>query len=201
MEGQAVFKMVRESYKIAERKAQELLKELSPDFGMVDTDKIVELVQEKTNYNVKVYKTDFSRLGIKEIEDFGGLISIIKKKQLSSNGQAAIYLNSKNSPQMMRFSLMHEVGHLVTAIDSLEEGKAYASPLISADITYLNEERIKNNAFLEKEQAANIFALSILMPKELFQVATRQYTVEKLSNIFGVTEEAVLSRFLMLKAE
>ena len=197
-----MFDMARESYKIAEKKAQELLTEISPMLGMLDTDKVVALVQDKTKYKVKVYRADFSELGIDGIENLGGFISVIKKKESSSDGIAAIYLNSKNSPQMMRFSLMHEVGHLMTMdLEKLKVGHALASPHISANIYYLNEEKIGNDKFLEDEQAANIFALSILMPEDKFLTACKQFAIEDLAGIFGVTPEAVLSRCYMLMSE
>ena len=186
----------------AEQKAQELLRELNPSVGMIDTDQVVQLVQKRTNYDIKVRRGDFSRIGIDDLSNFGGMISIIKKSTHQSKGQAIIYLNTKkSSPQMMRFSLMHEIGHLMTSnLETLEQGKVYVSPQINADITYLNDAKIQNDEFLEKEQAANIFALSILMPKEQFKIISKQCVISKIANIFGVTEEAVLSRFLMMEA-
>lgn len=192
---------MRTKFITAEKEAFELSKKM-PQLFRMDTDEVVKLVQKKTKYNIKVFSTDFSLLKIDGLDDCGGLISVVKQKNGVKRGEARIYLNSKNNPEMMRFSLMHEIGHLVLFdIENLSEGKTLVSAHINADITYLSEQVIGDNDYLESEQAANIFALSILMPKELFEIAGKIYSVEKLANLFGVTKEAVLSRFMMLESE
>lgn len=193
--------MKRERFITAEHEAQELSKKL-PQLFRVDTDEIVKLVQTQTKYNIRVYSTDFSQFKLNGLSDCGGLISVVKKKSGAERGEAIIYLNSSNSTEMMRFSLMHEIGHLVMFdVDKLSEGKTLVSAQINADITYLSDSIIGGNKYLEAEQAANIFALTILMPKELFLAASRAYTIDKLANLFGVTKEAVISRYMMLGAE
>ena len=55
--------------------------------------------------------------------------------------KAFIFLNEQESPEMVRFSLVHELGHLMTrTLDSFENFEA--SMHINMDITSISEELI-----------------------------------------------------------
>lgn len=192
---------MREKFISAENEALKLSSSL-PGVFRVDTDEIVKLVEKETKYDIKVYSTDFSTLGIEGASDFGGFISIVKKQSGKNKGQASIFLNSKNSTEMMRFSLMHEIGHLMMFdLAPLDEGQTLLSAHIHANINFLSKDEIEKDPYLEAEQAANIFALLVLMPKKMFDVASKIFSVDRLANLFGVTTEAVISRFMLMKTE
>ena len=103
---------------------------------------------------------------------------------------------------MIRFSLVHELGHLMTECESESRSEGYKiSTHIDMDITSIPKEVLEDPGmeYLVDEQAANIFSLLVLMPQEAFVRALKKN--DKISDIailFGVESEAVKSRMMLL---
>lgn len=96
-----------------------------------------------------------------------------------------IVINSLQSPLRQRFTLAHELGHYTLHKDYLE-GQHQDTVLF----------RDANEDSLGIEYAANDFAAELLIPKEAFEnaIKTGINTPKLLSNLFQVTEKAILYR-------
>ncbi len=186
------------AYIDAYEKANQVIKKL-PYSGssMVDTDDVVKIVGEFSKYNIFIYTADFSPLG-KDISDCGALTSIISKPQGNKYGEARIYLNAAFDVKFRRFSLVHELGHLMTGKNNFKEGYFFASAHIQYNLTYIKDDGTSGSEAIENEQIANVFALSVLMPKEVFE---RKMNLDEdtLCATFGVSMEALNSRRIMLR--
>lgn len=186
------------AYLDAYEKANEVIKRL-PYSGssMVDTDDVVKIVGDYAKYNISIFTADFAPLG-NEISECGALTSIIAKPQENRLGEARIYLNAKYDLKFRRFSLVHELGHLMTGKNNFKEGYFFASAHIQYNLTYLDDKETEGNKAFENEQIANVFALSVLMPKEVFE-RKMNLDDETLCAIFGVSMEALNSRKILLR--
>ena len=139
-----------------------------------DTDSYVDFVDFANKYGFTVVNADLD-----EQED--GFIAIRPNLKL-------IAVNAKRSPEWKRFIIAHEFGHSILHYKS-------------GDSAYLHRENIKGKD--ESENAADYFAASLLMPKDVF---VKQYNKLKkeqlsenticmqLSSIFKVPLESVSRR-------
>ena len=193
----AVFLMKDDRFNIAFEKANEVLTQLSyKGNDMVDTDEVIKIASRITGRHIKIFELDFSELSTKNADysNYGAMMRVEKKE----NGQAHIVINSKRDPVFQRFSLMHEIGHLITDSFSSETEKYILSTQIQFDLTNISEEQYNKSNFLLKEQICNVFALLILIPsKILFKKLTECETIKDVSNFFGVTKDAVISRLML----
>ena len=118
-----------------------------------------------------------------------------------SGRRASIFLNERETPEMVRFSLVHELGHLMTIDwDSLDE--YHISTHIDMDITSIPQELLDNPEFefLAEEQKANIFALMVLIPYDSLMRALSKYnSLAGVAKFFGVEKSAVISRLMLEK--
>ena len=101
-----------------------------------------------------------------------------------------------------RFTIAHELGHLITdipnfAYEEADDNRFTISTHVNPDITYISEEECKNNNYLIAEQVANIFALLVLVPRDLKIRDLKNEGVEKLTKKYGVTADAIYSRMLL----
>lgn len=96
-----------------------------------------------------------------------------------------IVINSLQSHLRQRFTLAHELGHYTLHKNNLE-GQHQDTVLF----------RDANEDSLGIEYAANDFAAELLIPKEAFEDAIKAgtNTPKQLSNLFQVTEKAILYR-------
>ncbi len=169
-------------------------------FGKVSTDDIVAAVSKITNSTIDSYYVPFSEIK-EECKDFGAMMRVTKDKE-ESNQKVTILLNDEKDIKFRRFSLIHELGHLV--IDrhtTVVDDKNYKlSAHIQYNITNFPEEFYSNNKVLLNEQEANIFALKVLMPEETFKskLMNENDSLEDIASYFGVSEEAVRSRILLM---
>lgn len=176
---------------------------------MVSTKSIIRAVENLTKTRILYRKFDFSKLAEgsgyeSQICNMGAAMSV--QNEEISDGQyektAYILLNEKETPEMIRFSLVHELGHLM--MDDEREGRDEGykiSTHIDMDITSIPKEVLEspNMEYLVDEQAVNIFSLLVLMPQEAFLRAFKKY--DKMSDIamlFGVELDAVKSRMMLL---
>ena len=92
----------------------------------------------------------------------------------------SIYVNDMESNARRRFTCAHEIGHIL-----LDAGK-------ENHIDY----RIFSTEKNIKEQKANQFAGSLLMPEDVFRLKKKELNgaFEKLASFFGVSEDSVIVR-------
>lgn len=100
-----------------------------------------------------------------------------------NQNEKTIYLNHHQHPNRQRFTLAHEIGHIVLHHDM---GDA-----LFEQVDY----RRNNYAYDPKEAQANSFAASILMPKELaLQAWSLLDDVDDFAQLFGVSKQAAAIR-------
>ncbi|VAW45852.1 hypothetical protein MNBD_GAMMA03-26 [hydrothermal vent metagenome] len=98
--------------------------------------------------------------------------------------EKVIYLNQEDSPVRQRFTLAHEIGHIILH-HKLEEGEDFQQ------VDY----RKNNIDFDPKEYQANSFAAAFLMPKELVKKAWNELkSVDDFSAVFKVSKQAAAIR-------
>lgn len=202
--------MENAKFDMACAKAEEVLKRISCANGyMVSTKSIMRAVEEITKTRILYRKFDFSKLAEgsgyeSQICNMGAAMSVQSEASTSGSYEKTAYilLNEKETPEMIRFSLVHELGHLMTECESESRSEGYKiSTHIDMDITSIPKEVLEDPGmeYLVDEQAANIFSLLVLMPQEAFVRALKKN--DKISDIailFGVESEAVKSRMMLL---
>lgn len=98
------------------------------------------------------------------------------------NGQAHIWYNSGVAPTRQRFTVAHELGHLV-----LHDG----------DVEF--RDRITLLGVSPKERQANKFAAELLMPEWWINAFSPGRTVDVLASIFEVSPQAMGIRLQALR--
>ena len=189
--------MLSNEFSIAYEKANEVLALIGhKNEQMISTAAIIDAVEKMTNVDVKFSDYDFSKLSRENIDlsNYGAAMCVTNK-----NGEktASILLNSKETTKKKRFSLVHELGHLVTE-NLPENGKYKISTHIDMNITSISEENLKKYKFLVDEQIANIFALLVLIPYDMLMDAFANYeSLDLVAEFFGVDKNAIVSRMLL----
>ena len=192
--------IMREEFKIAYNKANLILSQLkinSCRSEMVRTADIIKAVENELGLDIRFTTFDFNRFNTNNSDDtlnmgsFGAAMNVFIDEK-----QAVILLNEKETPEMQRFSLVHELGHLMT--QELSEFSGYkVSTHIDMDITSIPDEILNKEGFefLIEEQQANIFALLVLIPYELLSKAVKEYnSLDHIAKVFGVEKNAIISR-------
>lgn len=192
--------IMRNEFVIAYEKAKLILSKLnfnSARHEMMRTADIIDAVEEELGLDIKFSTFDFKKFNDEnqgktyDFDSFGAAMCAS-----SSEKHAIILLNEKETPEMQRFSLVHELGHLM--IQDLSEFSGYrVSTHIDMDITSIPDEVLdkKGFEFLIEEQQANIFALLVLIPYELLKKAVKEYdSFEDIAKAFGVEKNAIISR-------
>ena len=197
-------------FESAYTKARSVLGKINCESGyMVSTESIMRAVQELTQTRILYSKFDFSKLAAgsgyeKQICNMGAAMSVERKILFDGKEEKTAYvlLNEKETPEMIRFSLVHELGHLMTECGMEDQEEGYKiSAHIDMDITSIPKEVLDdpNKAFLVDEQIANIFSLLVLMPQDAFIRALKNYDkISDIAKLFGVEPDAVKSRMLLL---
>lgn len=192
-------------FEIAIKKAKEVNEKLKrPAIGFVPLSEIVEVVKEVSGFSkISTSFVDFSTLNYNSdqinMSDAGAMLSTLD----DTNGKTAeIILNDSKSAPIQRFSMVHELGHLITDAPNYiyempNDEKFTISTLINTDITFITEEQCKNNSYDMAEQIANIFALLVLIPNEISIQKLVQEGIDKLIPKYGVTPDAIYSRMLI----
>lgn len=122
-----------------------------------------------------------------------------------------ICVNNQMPTIMQRFAFAHEVGHLL--LSGLSKGyfagskdKGIISAYVDPDITAV-QERIekdyteKEYEYMLAEQACNIFALLVLIPKNIKLADLKGDMAAALADKYGVTEEAIYARAMLSNAK
>ena len=194
--------MFDERLKKAYEKSDEVSALLSyKDDRMISTQEIIDAV--KANYKIEIDIATISFSEIDNLKSYGAMM----KTELDGEGKkpqkASIILNADNDIVFQRFSLLHEIGHLVACAwekdDILGNGKKFVvSTHIDYDITNIPEKHYSKNKYMLNEQIANIFALRVLMPTAQFYKKLSEYgDISKVARFFGLTNDAVVSRAMI----
>lgn len=187
-------------FEVALNKANEvnaLLRRSGEKF--VELPKIIDAVKEKSGYNnISLYFEDFSTIKKGSLSKAGAMLST---KEVDGKKTAEIIVNSCYEPRIQRFSVVHELGHLITNVPNYQyetpnDGRFTISYHINADVTYITEEECKKDPYKMAEQIANIFALMVLIPDKITIPKMVDEGVETLASTYGVSEEALYSRML-----
>lgn len=169
--------------------------------GFIHTNAIIDAVEDVVNCHVKVKECSFkSGIGT-EYADYGAMMMTHIE-----NGERVveIVLNSDKEIEFQRFSLVHELGHLMTTQnpgDLFQNNEEYVlSTHINYEITDIPKEVYEHDEFLRGEQLANIFALRVLMPnKPFFEQLRQRKNLIEVSKVFGLSPTAVISRIMLVE--
>ena len=189
--------IMRKEFEIAYEKADEVLKKINFNCAeRIRTASLIDAVEELLNIDVKFADYDFRKLSKNrgsEFEEYGAAMCVsVEEKER----RAIIILNEKETAKMKRFSLVHELGHLMTQKNLTSTGYR-VSTHIDMNITSIPDEILdeKENKFLIDEQVANIFALLVLIPESALLEAIDEFDdLDKMADYFGVERIAMLSR-------
>lgn len=153
------------------KKSEQVISKLNyNNDGMVSTDSIIKAVSKMTNTDISFSYASFENLKVPSASNIGAMMCVQKRKNKGSRETATIILNSDKSVKFRRFSLVHELGHLVNQnFTTSTDGKEYTlSAHIQYNIFSFTDEQCAADPLIESEQQANIFALHVLMPSEAF---------------------------------
>lgn len=91
-----------------------------------------------------------------------------------------IGVNSLHAPVRQRFTIAHEIGHLLLHTDDL---------FVDGTVQALNRDRKSRQATDQKEIDANQFAATLLMPKQFLAERIQQGRTVNLSRLYELAEE------------
>ena len=191
-------------FNIAYEMADLVIEKMNYDGDLVEIDDIMSVVKRERNIEILVSFADFDKLeGTNgRYKKCGAAMSVPAEDPTSNSPRKAkILINSLYSPEHRRFSMAHELGHLMTNCHNgtANENRFRVSTHIDANITSFNPELLDEDAMYVNEQIANIFALLVLMPKQAFVTAKSLLKSDGLvAHHFGVETSAVYSRVKLL---
>ena len=174
---------MRPRYSIARRRARQLLEEGGVVSPPVPLERLAELCRAAIRY-----------------EPFEGELSGMVHRR--PDGSGVIGVNSSHSPTRQRFSIAHEIGHLL---------------LHSNEEVHIDEKRplgrrdeLSSQAVDASEIEANQFAAELLMPESLVHESVNnlanddpdtsvEEAIEELARTFGVSQLAMTHRLTNLR--
>lgn len=174
--------------------AQIRAKEITDALGMyekTDLDKVVSYLENELDCNITTIRFNFVNLAnqikMKGLANAGAYV--LKE----DNNDYTIAVNSNLTPKFQRFAIAHELGHI--ALNHMNnENKRVLSFLIRYNVNDIPLNLYKDNPYLLNEQAANAFALELLIPN-LCKVSNEEYDfIEKLAAKYNVSEEAIIAK-------
>lgn len=103
------------------------------------------------------------------------------------NGTPEILVNKKDSSTRMRFTLAHELGHIV------QNDK-------KGDFVYIDHRNQLASDGTDKDEIfANQFAACLLMPEEAVKAALKLFKLTEIAQYFNVSDKAMKYRLLNLR--
>lgn len=185
-------------FNVAFDTAKEVVNEMNYKRGAVDINEVIRVVEKFKKVDIKIIKDRFEAID-ENFAECGAAMSITRLEQDNCGNEysAIVLLNSIHPFSKMRFSLAHELGHIMAQIPhevDTAEGKMVVSMHIDTNITSF---KITANSLKYEidEQIANIFALLVLMPTKVFTAVYDLLQDERLvADYFGVEVSAVKSR-------
>ena len=165
-------------YSLAKRLAADLLRRARVRKAPIPVEKLASLL------NAEIVLQRFS----------GEISGIVHRNQ---DGSAVIGVNSSHPTQRQRFTIAHEIGHLLLHADeTLHVDKNFPIGLRSG---------ISGKSVDKNEIEANQFAAALLMPSDLLSkdvtpLAGRDvlFAIRKLAKKYGVSEQAMSIRLSVL---
>jgi len=166
-------------YSLAKERAVDLLRRARISRAPVPIEKLASLL------NAQIVRQPFSG-------EFSGVV------HRNSDGSAVIGINSSHRPTRQRFTIAHELGHLLLHADKdLHIDERFPIGLRSG---------ISGKAIDDHEIEANQFAAELLMPKEFierdiepFIGADTVLVIQKLAHKYKVSTEAMSIRLSALR--
>ena len=147
-------------------------------------------------------------LGMMSLFGLGIKVSNKLKKERGRISNKVIYLREGLSVNQMRFTLLHELAHVLLEhngkdnfSDVRDDGLiSYFSFIFDSFGEQENGKIHKYFRYLHEESEANYLAAAILMPKDIFLhvVFSKQFDIDKVSDLFGVTYETAAHRLAIL---
>lgn len=170
---------------------------------MIDTNRIVEYVKASYCPTIELYSTSFANItysgrNVVSIQDCGAMMQIDYDASQKTLKAVTIVLNSDMPPTFQRFSLMQQIGLLLTIPPDVHvnQDNFYVSAHISYSLKAMDD--MADDYDLLRAQTANIFALRVLMPsKQFYRVMRELGNTQAVAMFFGVTDDAVLSRMMI----
>lgn len=176
-----------------EKRAEKILRDSDALSVPVDLQRICDHLSVKVHYE--------------ELEDKVSGVLMIK------GGDRHALINDKHHPNRQRFSLAHELGHLV--LHDCREDRLFIDTTMrmyqrvgaSSDEAYTNSDSLTTPA---EEREANLFASALLMPEDLIHVEAEHLSLEEetdvalLARTFSVSDQAMsirLQKLQMLKLD
>lgn len=134
----------------------------------------VDVIKVAKELGFTVYKSKFEK------DDIDGIV-------INSTEEKSIHVNESQIHQRQRFTIAHEIGHIVLHHDM--------------DANYeMVDYRISGGEFDQKEFEANSFAAALLMPKEkVTQVWNDLRDVDDVADLFQVSKRAASIRLMNLE--
>lgn len=167
-------------------------------------DEIIFAVKKRTGFDaIQVLPSHFSKMPElreeygQEARYLGGMLTTYSQNGIKG---AQIYVNADLDKREQRFNIAHELGHLITELPELRglehrDGVYIVSTNSCADLTALPLDT--QDPYLIGEQAANIFALLVLIPRNILIRDLVDADTRSLSLRYGVSEAAIYSRMLL----
>lgn len=120
-------------------------------------------------------------------------------------GVPVIGVNASHHPNRQRFTIAHELGHLILHDHGDFVDHGYVMEGAKARSPRFMRNQLSSEARDVKEMEANAFAASLLMPKAFIAKAVRDLSlpvrseeVENLARVFKVSQQAMTFRLLNL---
>lgn len=174
------------------------------DDVFVPLQSVFDAVKQETGYEeITIYEQPFSSfLKNSDIRNKAEVGAMLSTRTYDGSKIAEIVLNSDKDSRMQRFSAVHELGHLINELpnfiyETSDDGVSTLSAHINPDITWLDEEDVSDLDYLICEQMANIFALLVLIRRDIRIQDVTNGGSRELAAKYGVTEAAVFSRVIL----
>ena len=172
----------------ARNAAMEIRTELNL-LDVVNLDTVVNYIEEKLDCDIKIIRFNFDFLAKKINND---RFSKAGAYVIKENDQYTIALNSKNDLVFQRFSMAHELGHII--LNHLNSKNSFISFQIEYNVSTIDIERCKNNEYYMKEQCANVFALELLIPKLPTSAGNSRDLIDFYANKYNVSHHAIIAK-------
>ena len=192
--------MYEEKLKIAYDKSNEILNNINfQSDSMIDTTIVIDYIRNHYCPVINVLSSSFEKLKIGT--SYGAMmLTELSDKSNYQPSSATIVLNADTDTEFQRFSLLHELGHLVTfnGDEPIDSSNYILSTHINYNVTSIPKEKYDKNKYLLKEQIANIFALRVLMPSnQFYEKMLELKDISAVAKFFGLTKDAVISRMMI----
>lgn len=192
--------MYDERLRVAYEKSDEVLKSITYDPDkMINTSAVLKYFMSHYCNNIDILKTSFKALNADH--PYGAMmLTEVADGKTDKPSKVTIVLNSDNDAVFQRFSLLHELGHLITFDESeeIDSDNYIISTHINYNVMSISPEQYNQSDYLLKEQIANIFALRVLMPSSQFYKKMEEFNdISEVANFFGLTNDAVISRMMI----